>query len=174
MRSLFLTVAVLVGLAGCGSEAQEAGPPPTLPAAALPDLESRSRMLDAEAVAADALEPADLADLLDDAGFETGSEREFSGKTTTFDHVVARSLRFGSTNGADAYLGWLRDHGSDILGTAEPASRLPSSAAARARRSSPRSSPVGGGERSCSLFWRRAPAATRRASRRLPVSWTAS
>jgi hypothetical protein len=122
VRFLFLAVAVGLVLTGCGSESQETGPPPpTLPAAALPDLESRSRTLDVGALAGDALEPDNLADLLDEAGFETGNEREFSGKTTTFDHVVARSLRFGTVEGADVYLDWLREHGDDILGRAAPA-----------------------------------------------------
>ena len=55
----------------------------------------------------------------------TGSEREFSGKTRTFDHVVARTLVFESEEGALAYLGWLRGHGDDVLGRADPAKIAP-------------------------------------------------
>jgi hypothetical protein len=121
-----LVVALALTLAGCGSEDREvAAPPPTLRADVLPELESRSRTLDVDALAADALEPEDLEDLLDDAGFETGREREFSGKTTSFDRVVARALRFENADGAEAYLGWLREHGDDLLGKAEPARLAP-------------------------------------------------
>jgi hypothetical protein len=126
VRLLLVTIAFGLALAGCGSEKQQAaGPLRTLPAAALPELESRSRTLDIEALAADALEPGELADLLADAGFDTGREREFSGRTRTFDHVVARTLRFESEDGAEAYLGWLREHGDDVLGRAAPAKLVP-------------------------------------------------
>lgn len=128
MRAIPLLVVALT-LAGCGSDGPEAAvPPPTLSADALPELDSRPRILDVHALAADALEPGDLADLLVGAGFKTGREREFSGKTTSFDHVVARALRFGSASGAEAYLGWLRKHGDDLLGKAEPTRLAPPSA----------------------------------------------
>jgi hypothetical protein len=125
-RLLLVALALGLVLAGCGSEqARPGAPPPTLPKTALPELDSRARTLDAEALAGDALEPAGLVDLLEDAGFETGSEREFSGRTTTFDHVVARTLEFESADGAETYLGWLRKHGDDILGRAAPALLAP-------------------------------------------------
>jgi hypothetical protein len=128
-RSLVLAAFLVVSVVGCGSESKDAGPPPppppTLPATALPDLDSRSRTLDVEALAEDALERDELADLLSEAGFENGSEREFSGRTKTFDHVIARSLRFDSEDGADSYLGWLGKHGDDILGAADPAQVTP-------------------------------------------------
>jgi hypothetical protein len=121
VRLVLAGLALALVLTGCGAEEEASGPPPTLPAAALPELASRARALDADALAADALRPAPLASLLEEAGFEGGSEREFSGKTTTFDHVVARALRFESAQGAEAYLDWLRGHGNDILGRAVPA-----------------------------------------------------
>lgn len=71
-------------------------------------------------LAGDAYEPGALEALLTEAGFARGSEREFSGKSTTFDHVVARALLFGSAAGAEAYLGWLGKHADEILGTAKP------------------------------------------------------
>jgi len=126
VRLLLLSVALVVAVSGCGAAEQEAsGPLRTLPAQALPELASSSRALDVAALAADALEPDELARLLEEAEFETGREREFSGKTTTFDHVVARALRFGSVEGAEAYLGWLRRHGNDVLGRAAPAMIVP-------------------------------------------------
>jgi hypothetical protein len=126
VKLLLAALALGVVLAGCGGdERRSASALQTLPPDALPELTSRTRSLDAEALAADALDPAALADLLAQAGFETGREREFSGKTKTFDHVVARVLRFASADGADAYLDWLRRHGNDILGRAAPAKLAP-------------------------------------------------
>jgi hypothetical protein len=122
-RALALIGVGLV-LAGCGAGADDSAPP-TLPAAALPDLAASAHPLDAEALAGDAFDQDELKSLLEEAGFLAGSEREFSGKTTTFDHVVARSLRFGDAEGADAYLGWLAGHGEDLLGRAAPAKIAP-------------------------------------------------
>lgn len=120
MRLLLL--AVVLGLAAaCGSDG---GPPPapaTLAAASLPELDSTARKLDVAAVAFDAFDMASLEALLAEAGYETGSEREFSGKTKTFDRVVARTLVFETEDGALAYLDWLRGHGDDVLGRAIPA-----------------------------------------------------
>jgi hypothetical protein len=126
VRRTLVLLLLAVALAACGSEQEQAAPaPPTLPAKALPELDSRARALDAQALSEDALEPNELTSLLDDAGFLSGSEREFSGRTKTFDHVVARSLRFESPAGADEYLRWLGGHGDDFLGAAEPAELAP-------------------------------------------------
>ncbi|HSE80390.1 MAG TPA: hypothetical protein VLA87_01710 [Gaiellaceae bacterium] len=127
MRPLLLTLAVVVGFAAAACGSQD-GPPPapaTLGATALPELDSAARTLDTAAVAFDAFDMASLEELLVEAGFETGSEREFSGKTKTFDHVVARTLVFETEDGALAYLDWLRGHGDDVLGRAVPATIAP-------------------------------------------------
>jgi len=120
VRVVLAALAVAFLAAACGAKEERAAPP-TLPAGSLPELSSSARTLDAESLAADALRPAALAGLLAEAGYETGREREFSGKTRIFDRVVARSLRFESAEGAEAYLGWLRRHGKDFLGRAVPA-----------------------------------------------------
>lgn len=126
MRMLLpVMAAVLLWATACGSDDAPPAPPATLGASALPELDSSSRTLDADTVAFDALEPAALEALLAESGFRTGSEREFSGKTTTFDHVVARTLVFETPEGALAYLEWLRGHGDDVLGRAVPASIVP-------------------------------------------------
>ena len=124
MRVTLVALLVLGLVAGCGAEEESASTtpgPPTLPASALPDLEQRARALGLEALAADSLEPEPLRQLLDESGYVTGSEREFSGKTPTFDHVIARTLVFEDMKGADAYLGWLGTHGHDFLGRADSA-----------------------------------------------------
>jgi hypothetical protein len=127
VRVALVAALLVLVVAACGSngdERQEA-PPASLPGSALPDLDSRARSLSAEALAADSYEPEALADLLDEARFVSGSEREFSGKTRTFDHVVARTLLFEDDQGAETYLGWLRTHGEDFLGRVEPAKVSP-------------------------------------------------
>ena len=126
MRLVLATAAVGVLLAGCGSE--EASPPAaprTLPASALPALDARERVLDEEALAEEAFQPGELASLLEDSGYLTGREREFSGKSRTFDHVVARTLLFEDEGGADDYLGWMRAHANEVLGDAVPAKIVP-------------------------------------------------
>lgn len=127
LGSAIAAALLLLVVPGCGSGEEQAAPPPpaSLPSSALPDLDSRARALGAAALAADSLDPDALAELLDDAGFVAGSEREFSGKTRTFDHVVARSLLFEDARGADAYLGWLRGHGEDFLGRTQAADVSP-------------------------------------------------
>jgi hypothetical protein len=122
VRFLSLVLVLVLGTTtACGSGEDPPAPPATLGAAALPQLDSRARTLAAADVAFDALEPDSLRQLLVESGYQTGSEREFSGKTKTFDHVVARALVFETSDGALAYLGWLRGHGDDVLGRAVPA-----------------------------------------------------
>jgi hypothetical protein len=126
VRLLLSVLLLSLAAAACGTE--EAAPPATpatLPAAALPDLDSSARTLDAASLADDAFEPDALAALLAEGGYVTGREREFSGKATVFDHVVARTLVFETQQGADAYLGWVRGHGDEVLGRAAPAKVRP-------------------------------------------------
>jgi hypothetical protein len=121
VRAVVVVVLLLVAVVGCGSEGQPAAATPrTLPAVALPGLDSRARSLDTQTLANDALEPAALADLLARAGYVAGREREFSGRSRTFDRVVARTLVFEGAEGGERYLGWLRRHGRDLLGRAAP------------------------------------------------------
>ena len=122
MRLTLLGLLLLAVAAGCGAGDENAATPrpATLPASALPDLEQRARALPLGALAADSLKPEPLRQLLEESGYVTGSEREFSGKTRTFDHVIARTLAFEKPEGAEAYLGWLGTHGDDFLGRAQP------------------------------------------------------
>jgi hypothetical protein len=106
-------------VAGCGGAAFQP-PPPPLDAADLPRLSSRDRELPREVLAQDALVPGELAALLDDAGYAGGFEREFSGHTETFDHVIARTLLFADGDGASAYLDWVARHTGDLAGPSQP------------------------------------------------------
>jgi hypothetical protein len=109
--------------ASCGSEETSAPMSSrlaTLPKSSLPELDSRARVLSARTLAEDSLAP-DLEKSLQTWGYLTGLEREFFGKTTTFDHVVARTLMFETADGAKAYLAWLGRHADNVLGRAQPA-----------------------------------------------------
>jgi len=108
-------IVVGFGLVACGSNTPEA-PPPRPPADLLPGSSARSDPLDLETLSEDALDPAALAELLDEASFEAGSQRSFSVRGGPVRQVVARVVRFGSPEGAADYLGWLRSHATDVLG----------------------------------------------------------
>ena len=118
-----VAVACLAGLAlaGCGGAGEAQAPPPTLAAGTLPELDSRTRILNAGGLAVDAFRPTEFARFLEDTGFVSGREREFSGKSRTWDRVVARTLLFESDEGARAYVNWLEGHAEDLLGKAAPA-----------------------------------------------------
>src|SRR4051794_32530270 len=105
-RTLAVATALLV--AGCGGATTKDGT--TAPGVPdfLPALPSTARTLDADVLAADSLHPDELAHVLEQAGFVIGSEREFAGRSKTFEHVVVRRLRFGSAAGAERYLAWIR------------------------------------------------------------------
>jgi len=106
-RRFAVASSVVAIAAGCGASEPAPDLPPPLASAALPQLTPRDRALPAHELALDALEPSDLAALLDDAGYRGGSEREFSGHTDTFDHVVSRTLVFEDVAGAEAYVDWI-------------------------------------------------------------------
>lgn len=113
--SIAIVGAAVIGT-GCGGNESALDLPPPLASAVLPELAARDRALPAHELAQDALEPADLAALLDEAGYRAGTEREFSGHTDTFDHVVARTLVFEDVAGADAYVDWIAGHTGDLAG----------------------------------------------------------
>ncbi|MEO5633738.1 hypothetical protein [Gaiella sp.] len=115
-------LAVAAVAAGCGGTESEPAPRvlPPLAHEALPELTARDRALPARELAQDALAPSDLAALLAAAGYLGGAEREFSGHTDTFDHVVARTLTFADVAGANAYLDWIAGHTGDFVGPSRP------------------------------------------------------
>jgi hypothetical protein len=91
----------------------------------LPELEARDRDLPPEALAADAFDTDALARLLAEARYESGRERELSGHTDTFDHVIARTLRFEDGDGARVYLEWIDAHTIDLVGRTRARDPLP-------------------------------------------------
>jgi hypothetical protein len=109
---------------GCGANEKSSGgsgsvtqPGPPL----VVGLTRSSRPLARDALASDALEPARLLEVLDEAGFRGGSEDEYSGRTDLYNHVVSRRLAFEGPGGAARYVDWLRTNAADLLGTAKPA-----------------------------------------------------
>ena len=128
-------VAGLAASAGCSSTSGAAQPSsagsagsalPILPSDALPGYVVHASDVDASTLTADALDPASLDVVLADAGFETGVERRFTARWKPITEVVARALRFGSADGATAYLAWLGAHGADVLGSQTQVSSPPS------------------------------------------------
>ena len=107
---------VLLALLWVG-QATAAGPlVPAPPAGALPDMKSRARPLRSVALVAEAVDHAGLRRVLESGGYVAGSEREFFGGTSRFNHVTEQVLRFRRGAGASGYLRWLRAHVDDELG----------------------------------------------------------
>ncbi len=107
------------------SSASQATGLPGLPDGTLPGYVVHRTDLDAEVLARDALAPAELETILDDAGFEAGLERRFTARRRRLTEVVARVLRFGDADGAAAYLAWFAAHGEDLLGSQTEPSEAP-------------------------------------------------
>ena len=82
-------------------------------------MESERSTITLETLASDASDPRSLASLLEDAGFRAGSERTYSGPGEGFSLAVTRVLAFDDPDGAEAYLDWLREHPTDLIGDAE-------------------------------------------------------
>lgn len=119
------TAAVVAAvLVGCASRPASV-PPPPLPPGAVPGLQASSRVLDAPAVALDALDPSALRDLLERSGYVVGRERSFSGGRGDVRAVVARVLVFEDATGASGYLRWVLSHVEDLLGPSDALEPLP-------------------------------------------------
>ena len=94
--------------------------PPELPLAPpaelAPGLESRVGDVELADLVEASPDTADVEQLLEDAGFVGGRERVFAGGAGPVRTIVARVLRFGSPDGADAYLAWVRANGTGLVG----------------------------------------------------------
>jgi hypothetical protein len=110
IRAAVAALAIAVCLAACGEgddEPAHPAPPPTLPAAAVPYLESKERVLTAAAIA----EETGLAQLerqLADWGYESGASRYFQGQSRRLQVVDSRAYRFRSPAGAAALMRAIR------------------------------------------------------------------
>lgn len=104
-------------VAGCGGRGDTLDP---VPADALPGDGGQVVSLDADRLARDAVDAAELVSLLEEAGFEGGTERRFSQtQGTRPQRSLARILAFGDPTGARAYLAWLEEHLDEVIGSAE-------------------------------------------------------
>lgn len=120
MTRLALAVLACLALAACGG----GDPVRALPESALPGMRAAERSVGPAELAQDAVEVEAARDALAQLGLADGVEREFTGHTPLFDHVVARTLRFDGDAGAQGYLRWLRAHADDVLGDARPQAGL--------------------------------------------------
>jgi hypothetical protein len=122
-----LMTLVLTASTACGSPAAPVAttaattftPPSAPPSDAVPWMRSTEDVVDTQTLASDALHPPELATLLQAAGFDAGAERVFTARRGPFQRVVARSLAFGTPEGAESYLAWLRSHASELIGATE-------------------------------------------------------
>lgn len=118
-------LALVVGVTACGGEIAALELPEPLPASALPELSHRDRDLPRDDLAEDSFAPDELHQLLASADYLGGREREFTGHTDTFDRVVARTLRFDSTAGAEQYVAWVASHTRELAGPTRAPEVLP-------------------------------------------------
>jgi hypothetical protein len=127
VTALTLLVALACGadpasIAGTPSPSSSPTRPSTVPAASLTGMQSTVMDINATDVAAQTIQPDDLEALLGDVGLAAGVQRTFAGGTGAFSRVVARNLEFETDDGAALYLGWLREHVSEMLGSIETVS----------------------------------------------------
>jgi hypothetical protein len=111
-----ILVVALAAACGSGAGAASTAPaPPALAASALPGMDATTTAVTADDLLHDA--PIDgFADKLDALGYESGQQREFSGRTSSFSSVVSRSLRFRTAAGAHGYVQFVADHVADFFG----------------------------------------------------------
>jgi hypothetical protein len=95
-----------------------------IPSTALPGNSADPTDLDASSIASDAVDVAALEALLDQAGFVGGTQRQFSRVHGGRRRILARVLTFETPEGASTYVGWLRDHGDEVIGKAASSADL--------------------------------------------------
>ena len=95
-----------------------------IPSTALPGNSADPTDLDASSIASDAVDVAALEALLDQAGFVGGTQRQFSRVHGGRRRILARVLTFETPEGASTYVGWLREHGDEVIGKAASSADL--------------------------------------------------
>lgn len=127
-----LLVAALLGSAcstdhPTSSPSRSTGPTHVLepiPPTALPGNSADPTNLNVASIASDAVDVAGLEALLNEAGFVSGTQRQFSRVRGGRRRILARVLSFETPEGAAAYVAWLRDHGDEVIGKAAPTADL--------------------------------------------------
>ena len=158
---LALSSASRSGLGACGGgddegqSAATAAPPPTLPAAAVPYLESKARTLTAAAVAKETALPR-LASQLADWGYESGASRYFQGQSKRLQVVDSRAYRFRSPTGAAALMRTIREQPGAFFPGAGESRRVRGRPAAAGSRSRACRAPAISRSPPCSPPWRTA------------------
>jgi hypothetical protein len=98
-----------------------------MPASAVPYLPSHVGSLTATDLLKDGIQPG-LAGDLSRWDFRAGAQRTFHGRSHKLQLVVARTLDFGGATGARAYVAYVKQHASGIMGADPVASPLISGA----------------------------------------------
>ena len=112
---------------GAGAGAETAQPPPVMPASAVPYLPSHAGRLTAADLLKDGVQPG-LAGDLSRWDFRSGAQRTFHGRSHNLQLVVARTLDFGGSTGARAYVAYVKQHAAGIMGADPVVSPLTSGA----------------------------------------------
>ena len=115
LRGVLIAALAAAVVAGCGSSAA-AGPPPTLPTGAVPYLTSSVKPLSPARLAREAGDPT-FARRLRRWGFQAGADRYFQGESRRLQVVDSRTLRFRGSDGATAFVTFMRTHLNPILGS---------------------------------------------------------
>ena len=110
-----------IGLVGC---AHPTSAPVVDPGIELPGFQAGPvSSLSLEQVAADARDPVELAGLLEAYGFTGATVRAYSaGVGGPIRTVRVEVISFEEQSGAEAYLGWLHEHATDLVGDVQPES----------------------------------------------------
>lgn len=112
---------------GAGASAETAPRPPVMAASAVPYLPSHVSSLTAADLLKDGIQPG-LAGDLSHWDFRAGAQRTFHGRSHKLQLVVARTLEFGGSTGARAYVAYVKQHAAGIMGADPVASPLVSGA----------------------------------------------
>jgi len=95
-------------------------PAVSMPDVRIPGLHARNATLDRDAIAEEAVHPDEVATMLEEAGFVQVTDRTLTGRLGVFSRVVVRGWSFSSSEGAAAFVDWLRASASEMIGENAP------------------------------------------------------